>query len=483
MPDLTPNKPTPNKPMPNKTWQNTPFRLSRLKLAAWYTGIMTLILISCGFVIHRVVVHARWLNLVQETQQLAIRLENRIEPALQQPDQIESTAQSLLPNLCLQAAGCPEPNPPYPLEERLLNDLEGKDYCIRFVDRSEQVVASLQLPAANPACQEPQFWQILSSQGVYYHAQDFPLHTRLGNDWGTLEIARSLNDLDLYLMWIELVLGAMILLGVVLVGFASWWLAGLAMRPVEQSYQQMQQFTADAAHELRTPLAALQAIVQTALRSTDLTLADAREAFQILNRQNHRLSKLVQDLLILAQMDQPHGQPQHGQPQHGQNFAPCCLNRLIQDLADEFAALALAAEIQLVAIPDGKPVQILADSAQLYRAIANLLSNAIRYTPAQGTVTMRLSHSHSHAVIQVEDTGIGISTADQSQIFNRFYRVDQGRSQHQGGAGLGLAIVQAIVQRHRGSISLVSALGQGSQFTILLPLSTEKNSKRQTRFH
>ena len=449
----------------NQPGQNQPFRLSRRRLAAWYTGVMTLILMACGLVIHRLVVHARWLNLVQETQQLAIRLENRIEPALQQPGQLDAAAQSLLPNLCLGSAGCPKPMQPHPAEVDLLSDLEGKDYCIRLMDSAKQVVASLKLPSTNPACREPQFWQTLKdSRGEYYHVQMFPLHIGTGEGWGLLQIARSLNDLDLYLMWIELALVAMILLGVGLVGCASWWLAGLAMRPVEQSYQQMQQFTADAAHELRTPLAALQAIVQTALRSTDLTLAESRAAFQILNRQNHRLSKLVQDLLVLSQLDQQ---------AETQNFVPCCLNSLIQELVDEFAALAMAAQIQLTAVLPDQPDQaeVVADTEQLYRAIANLLSNAIRYTSAQGKVTVRLSYSHSHAVIQVEDTGIGISAADQSQIFNRFFRVDQGRSQEQGGSGLGLAIVQAIVQRHRGSLSLISELGQGSQFTVLLPLA------------
>jgi len=433
---------------------------------------MTLILMSCGFAIHRVVIHARWLNLVQEMQQLAIHLENRIEPALKQPGQLDATAQRLLPELCLNSTGCTEAlNSPESLGIKPFRDLEGKDYCIRFLDRYKREVATLQFPATNLACQEPQFWQTLKdSRGEQYHSQRFPLHIISGDSWGTLQIARSLNDLDLYLAWIELALITMIGLGICSVGLASWWLAGLAMRPIEQSYQQMQQFTADAAHELRTPLAALQAIVQTALRSTDLTPEDAREAFQILNRQNHRLTRLVQDLLILSQLDQQTDR---------QNFAPCCLNWLIQDLVDEFAALALAAQITLYfAIADKENlVQVAADSEQIYRAIANLLSNAIRYTPAQGEVTIRLNHNHSQVMIQVEDTGIGISAIEQSRIFNRFYRVDQGRSHHQGGAGLGLSITQTIIQHHRGSLSLVSELGQGSQFTILLPLLSAKPLK------
>ncbi|MBW4467375.1 MAG: HAMP domain-containing histidine kinase [Pegethrix bostrychoides GSE-TBD4-15B] len=450
-----------------------PFRLSRRRLAAWYTGIMALILLICGLAIHRLVVHARWLNLVREMQQLASRLSNQIRPALQQPGQLDPMAQRLLPNLCLQASDCSQIleqatqlSAPDPIEVRLLRNLEGQDYCIRFINGSRQVLASLQLPATNFACQEPQLWRSFKdSRGKYYHNQIFPLFNGAGENWGMIQIAHSLNSLDLYLMWVELALVVLVLLGIGAVGLASWWLAGLALRPAKQSYQQMQQFTADAAHELRTPLAALQAIVQTALRSSDLTLEEAKAAFQILNRQNYRLSKLVQDLLILSQLDQSAG---------SRTLAPCCLNSLLQDLEDEFAALAMAAQIQLKFLGFDNPVEITADPEQIYRAISNLLSNALRYTSAQGKVTIRLSRSASHAVIQVEDTGIGILPDEQSRIFDRFYRTDQGRSQQQGGSGLGLAITQAIVRQHQGRLSLESEPGKGSLFTILLPLSKAK---------
>ena len=120
---------------------------------------MTLILMSCGFAIHRVVIHARWLNLVQEMQQMAIHLENRIKPALKQPGQFDATAQRLLPELCLNSAGCSQSsNLPESLGIKPFRALEGKDYCLRFLDRHKQVVASLQFPKTNLACQEPQFW-------------------------------------------------------------------------------------------------------------------------------------------------------------------------------------------------------------------------------------------------------------------------------------------------------------------------------------
>ncbi len=455
--------------------QNPHFRLSRRRLAAWYTGVMALILLVCGLAIHRMFVHARWLNLVQQMQQLSVRLANQIRPALQQPGQLDANAQQRIPNLCLGSANCVQPidQPDQqltPIEIKLLASLAGQSYCVRFITGDREVIASLSLPATNLACQEPQLWRTFKdNRGTYYHNQLFPLYDGAGENWGFTQIAHSLDSLDLYLMRVELALVGLVLVGVVAVGGASWWLAGLALRPANQSYQQMQQFTADAAHELRTPLAALQAIVQTAMRSNDLTLEDARSAFQILNRQNYRLSKLVQDLLILSQLEQLDQQAAHA-------FSVCCLNSLLTDLEDEFAALAMAAEIDLKIAGWDSPVEIWANAEQIYRAIANLLSNAIRYTPAQGKVMLQLSRSQSQAVIQIEDTGIGISPEHQSRIFDRFYRVDQGRSQRQGSSGLGLSITQAIVQRHRGRLSVKSELGQGSQFTLLLPLLAKPGS-------
>ncbi|MBF2003828.1 MAG: two-component sensor histidine kinase [Synechococcales cyanobacterium M58_A2018_015] len=447
--------------------QNRPFHLSRRRLAAWYTGIMALILMLCGLVIHRLVVHARWLNLVQEVQRLANRIEIQIQPALEQAGMFEPTIHELLPELCLTQTRCSLPSAamePESSAEALVTALEEKgDYCIRFQDPSGQTVAFLRLPPNNPDCLEPTFWKTLrNSAGDYYHQLAFPLHTRSNDSWGTMRIAHSLNRLDLYLLQAELIVGGLMLLGVVLIGFASWWLAGLAMRPMQVSYRQMQQFTADAAHELRTPLAASQAIVQTALRSTDLTLEDAQEALRILNRQNRRLIGLVQDLLILSQAEQQ---------TRSNAWTPCCLNAMMIDLFDEFEALAIAANIQLITkLENQTDVYVLGHAEQLYRAVANLLSNAIQYTPAPGWVTLQLTTDHNHAVIHVEDTGIGIAPEVQHQIFDRFYRVDPGRSRHSGGSGLGLAITQAIVHTHRGSLQVRSELGKGSIFTITLPL-------------
>lgn len=119
-----------------------------------------------------------------------------------------------------------------------------------------------------------------------------------------------------------------------------------------------------------------------------------------------------------------------------------------------------------------KPLEVIGDADQLYRLVYNLIINAIQYTQADGKITVILDRSHLDAVIQVEDTGIGIVAEEQAQIFDRFYRVHNHRSRGTGGSGLGLAIARSIAQTHRGSLTVESELGKGSTFTLRLPFSS-----------
>lgn len=452
-----------------QSMQTKPFHISRRRLAAWYTCVMTLILLLSGFTIYRLIVHARWLHLMKEVQSTVTTVKEQIGPALKVPGQIDPSLGSRLPGLCLADAPCSLLANTLPASvqaelEILLSQLKDKEYCLRLFNLDRQPIASIQIPYNNLTCQDPNFWRTLrDQQGNAYHNSFYSLRTTSNLHWGRLQIARSLNDLDIYLLRVEIALAAIILLSIGLVGCSSWWLAGLAMRPVHHSYQQMQQFTADAAHELRTPLAALRAIVQAALRSDDLSPQEVQETLTTINRQSQRLTRLVQDLLILCQIDQKSSSVP---------FSKCHLDLIIKELIDEFMALALAAGVKLSCdVPSRSSIAVKGNSEQLCRALSNLLSNAIQYTPAGGGVEIVLACDLTDAIIMVKDTGVGITSEEQTKIFDRFYRVDRERSRHRGGSGLGLAITQAIVHAHEGTLSVESEVGKGSVFTLRLPLA------------
>jgi signal transduction histidine kinase len=251
---------------------------------------------------------------------------------------------------------------------------------------------------------------------------------------------------------------------------ASWWLAGKAMKPVYRSYQHIQQFTADAAHELRTPLAATQATVESALLTPQVP--QVKEVLTIIQRQNIRLTQLVTDLLLLSQMDLRVYGDKNGKL--SQEWEVCNLNNIVTDLDEELAAMALAASIKFnTVIEVHQPLWVWGNSEQLYRLVTNLITNAIKYTPANGIVIVALRQRNRTAIIQVQDTGIGIPTNVQPRIFDRFYRVQDNRSRPEGGSGLGLAIVKSITRLHKGRLTVYSELGSGSVFTVELPkLST-----------
>jgi signal transduction histidine kinase len=148
---------------------------------------------------------------------------------------------------------------------------------------------------------------------------------------------------------------------------------------------------------------------------------------------------------------------------------PCCLNDLVSDLEEELAPLAIANSIDLrLEIPD-KPLYVNGDSDRLYQAIANLINNAIQYTPAGGIVLIRLTAVDRQAIVSVRDNGVGIAAEDLPHIFDRFYRVQADRARSTGGTGLGLAIVRAIVTAHHGDLKVESQLSVGSTFTVILP--------------
>lgn len=430
--------------------QNRLFHLTRWRLAAWYAVVMGFILGLCGLGVYQAIVHAHWQTLDRELESVAGTLHDSIENTLQQPGRLEPISKQLLPEKREKS--------------HVLGAIHQGDYYVRLLDNSNLIVtvAGFQ-PQGLPQTSGKNTWETLKdAEGNRYHQISLSLHTRNNLPWGYMQMGRSLKDIDDYLTNVKIILLLGIPIAVILVGASSWWLSGLAMQPIYQSYKQIQQFTADAAHELRTPLAATQATVESALRLYSFP-PETQDIFSAIERQNRRLTQLVTDLLLLARMEK--------QPLSAQNR--CCLNDLVNDLVEELASLAIASNLQLTSIFKlDKPLTVLGNESQLYQVVSNLIINAIQSTPKGGRVTVSLERHHNYAVISIQDTGIGIDESEQRRIFERFYRVNSDRSRNTGGSGLGLAIVSVIVQAHKGSLQVQSKLGKGSTFTVRLPLAS-----------
>ena len=439
------------------------FRQTRWRLTRWYAGVMGIILSVSSLGVYEAIDHAHRIAADRELQSIAGQLHDNLEPTLQQPAELSEATQRLLPEPCMGTTQC------LPLDaaaNHAPGDMFQSNYYIRLLSPTGELLAQAGLnPQGLPLTSPTVPWQYLQDQArVRYRQTTLPLQKPNQPLWGYLQVGSSLADSDQYLASVRLVFFTGLPLTMAFVGMASWWLAGLAMRPIRTSYQQMQQFTADAAHELRTPIAAAQATVESVLGAADLSITDAQETLQVLDRQHQRLAQLIQDLLLLTRLDRQVQTIPVG---------PCCLQDLVSDLEEELAALALRKNIQLHSnIQVEQHLQVMGDEAQLYRLVFNLVVNALQYTPVGGQVTLALNQQDQQAVIAIEDTGIGIAPEDQAKIFDRFYRVNHDRSRQTGGSGLGLSIAQAIAQVNQGKITVQSQPHQGSTFTIYLPIST-----------
>lgn len=454
------------------------FRRTRLQLAGWYAVVMGLILSLGGLTIYQVIIRAYSDSIDRELEAVTETLHNGIELNLTKPGQLEPIIEKLVPDVCIVGKPCLNKalsthNHNSSNKHHPLNTIRQSDYYIQFLDSSDTLIATAGLRLDVPLTNGSATWQtVMDSEGNRFHQMSLPLHTLNNQLWGYLQVGRSLKDLDNRLASLKLAFLIGLPVITTLVAVSSWFLAGIAMRPIYRSYQQMQRFTTDAAHELRTPLAAILATVDSVSRLPSFTEVEARDTLKTIERQLNRFFELVKDLFLLARLEQ------HTLATQKQSV---CLNDLIHDLVEEFSALADANGLTLTAeIQVSRELQILADEDQVYRLISNLVVNSIQYTPTDGTVTLILNRDDNYAVIQIRDTGMGIALEEQAHIFDRFYRVNSDRSRQTGGSGLGLAIAKAIAEAHGGSLQVQSEVSRGSTFTVRLPLKTRPINNQAT---
>ena len=297
-------------------------------------------------------------------------------------------------------------------------------------------------------------------------------------------------------------------LGVLALGlFGGWWLAGRAIRPLEQisetargieasklaerfnvesadaelrelgqtlnsmlarleaGFEQQNRFAADASHELRTPLAVL-------LSHTELALARQRSpdeyqaALQTIHRSGERMKGLVEDLLVLARVNSGRLDLRRERTD---------LRQLAEESAQLLRPLADAAGVELRVVGESVFAEI--DSSRMGQALVNLIANAIKYNRPQGSVSVEVEQTADAVVLRVSDTGVGIPVESLPHLFEPFYRVDADRSRETGGSGLGLAISRRLVNAHGGEITVHSERGVGSRFEIRLPAVNELEGK------
>ena len=277
---------------------------------------------------------------------------------------------------------------------------------------------------------------------------------------GYVRVSQSLEEFDETLQKLDWVLGGGIIITLVLSGIGGILLTRQAMQPIEESFQKLKQFTADASHELRSPLMAIKINAELPLQYPEEIGPKDVEKFQAIASATNQMTRLTEDLLLLARTDKV----------PTQNRDPLNLTSILENLIQLYKPQAEAKQInlkiQLIA-----NLQLIGDSVQLTRLFTNLVENALYYTPSGGVVEIKTSRVGSQLYVNVQDTGVGIAPEYIDKVFERFWRADQSRSYWSGGSGLGLAIAQAIAQNHGGLISVTSQLGVGSCFTVHLPTS------------
>jgi two-component system sensor histidine kinase CiaH len=250
--------------------------------------------------------------------------------------------------------------------------------------------------------------------------------------------------------------------GVILVfsAGAGYFLAGKTLRPIENAMDEQKRFVADASHELKTPLTAMQTSVEVALRDKKINLKEVKKVLKDSLNDINDLKDLTNGLLMLARLQQN---------EKSMKMEKVSLMEMAKNAVKKVRPLAKKKHIKLS--QKTASIFVKGDKDSIEKLMVILLENAIKYTPRKGMVILKVFKETRNAVISVKDTGVGRPREDLPRIFERFYRADHSRSKGgSDGFGLGLSIAKKIAEMHHGKIGVKSELGKGSTFRVLLPL-------------
>jgi two-component system sensor histidine kinase SenX3 len=218
---------------------------------------------------------------------------------------------------------------------------------------------------------------------------------------------------------------------------------------------------ANVSHELKTPMGALGLLAETLVAETDASVAQ-RLASRI-HTEAFRVSRIIDDLLDLSRIESEEAPPRE----------PVLVNLLMAEAVERMRAAAEQRDVKIEMAEPTPPMAVLGDRRQLVSALYNLLENAVKFSYDGSTVTFTGTVGDGEVTLEVEDHGVGIPARDLDRVFERFYRVDQGRSRTTGGTGLGLSIVRHVAANHQARIEVESREGEGSTFRLILPTQSE----------
>jgi heavy metal sensor kinase len=463
-------------------------RSIRARLTLWYTGLLTVTILLLGASAYSLLGYSLARDIDKALHGVAVAL-------------AEQPARSRLPTVA-------------PDIDAIFRRFFGISPWDRYVerrhpwsDRTPQELPSgtgrlpLSAQALSRASEGLETFETLEGLGPYpVRVLTHPVQ-EAGRSTSLIQVGMSLESVAETRRRFLLVMAAVLPLAVLLAGSGGWLLARRALRPVDQmteaarrisaehldervhttgtgdeldrlaatlndmlgrldvTFRQMRQFSADASHELQTPLTILQGELEVALRAPR-TPDEYRRVLTSALEESKRIARLVEGLLLLSRADAGVLRMDH---------QAVDLARLMAEVCEQSQVLAKARGVTLDLEPL-PPVTMQGDPQHLRRLLVNLVDNGLKYTRAGGRVTLALHQDGAWAVLRVADTGIGLAPEEQERIFQRFYRAPTAVSREVEGSGLGLCIARSIVETHGGAIQVESAAGHGSLFTVRLPL-------------
>lgn len=245
----------------------------------------------------------------------------------------------------------------------------------------------------------------------------------------------------------------------VLIGGMSYFLAGRTLKPIKKTFEMQKRFTADASHDLRTPLTIMKTEMEVALQSKPENIEKYKEVLISGLEEIETMSSLVEDLLVLARSEGT---------QHREEQIVIEYSTYLSSLVERTKVQAKTKNIEITF--QGVPASIFVNEANFMRAVQNVLNNAVHHTLPHGEITITMSKKGKSSILVISDTGVGIEKGDLPHIFDRFYKASHSRNDETG-SGLGLSIAKEFIERYKGTIAVTSELNKGTVVTVTMPLA------------